>query len=63
MMELYQIECMDVSKATMNELREARVRLSKANWKEYTTRGNTPRCGELFRKLEEVDREIDMRLN
>lgn len=61
MMEFYMIETMDVSKATMIELNEARVRLAKANWKEYTTRGRTERCSQLFKKLEEVDREIDRR--
>lgn len=63
MMEFYKIERMDVSKATMIELNEASVRLAKANWKEYTTRGNTQRCQELFKKLEEVRKEIDRRVS
>lgn len=43
------------------ELNNERVRLAKMNWKEYTTRGNTQRCQELFSEIEKIDKELDRR--
>lgn len=46
---------------TTRELMEKRDRLRKINWREYTTRGNTQRCQELFKEIEALDEEIKRR--
>ena len=42
-------------------LRAERAKLARLNWKEYTTRGNTQRCQELFAQIEKLDAEIKVR--
>lgn len=42
-------------------LKAERERLARLNWKEYTTRGNTPRCQELFAKVTKIDEQIKAR--
>lgn len=46
---------------TTRELMAKRDRLRKINWREYTTRGNTQRCQELFKEIEALDEEIKRR--
>lgn len=43
-------------------LRAEREKLARVQYKEYTTRGNTERCQELFKKIERLDAEIEKRL-
>lgn len=43
-------------------LRAEREKLARIQYKEYTTRGNTERCQELWRRIEKLDAEIDKRL-
>lgn len=43
-------------------LRAEREKLARIQYKEYTTRGNTERCQELWKKIETLDAEIDKRL-
>lgn len=43
-------------------LRAEREKLARIQYKEYTTRGNTERCQELFKKIERLDAEIEKRL-
>ena len=38
-----------------------RAELVRLNRKEYTTRGNTQHCQELFAKIEKIDAEIKAR--
>lgn len=40
-------------------LRAKREELARLQWREYTTRGNTQRCQELFAKIEKIDEEIE----
>ena len=42
-------------------LKAKREELARLNWKEYTTRGNTQRCQELFAQIEKLDAEIERR--
>ena len=42
-------------------LRAERAKLARLNWREYTTRGNTQRCQELFAQIEKIDEEIKRR--
>ena len=42
-------------------LRAKREELARLNWREYTTRGNTQRCQELFAQIEKLDAEIKAR--
>ena len=44
---------------TFNELKERRDKVAYAIHKEYTTRGNTPRCQELFREYEALEDSIN----
>ena len=44
-------------------LRTERARLARIQYKEYTTRGNTQKCQELFAQIERLDKEIERRLN
>lgn len=62
MLEFNKILEMDFTKASVRDLNEAVVRLKKAQWKEYTTRGNTARSQMLFKRFEEAEKEIDRRL-
>lgn len=43
-------------------LRAERARLARIQYKEYTTRGNTQKCQELFTQIEHLDAEIERRL-
>lgn len=43
----------------ISELKEKRARLARIQWHEYTTRGNTQRCQELFAEIEQIDAEIE----
>lgn len=45
----------------IKELKAKREELVRMNRKEYTTRGNTARCQELFRQITEIDEEIARR--
>lgn len=47
---------------TIKDLKAERAKLAKIQLKEYTTRGNTQRCQELFAKIEKIDEEIERRL-
>lgn len=40
-------------------LRTKREELARLQWREYTTRGNTQRCQELFAQIEKIDEEIE----
>lgn len=42
-------------------LRAEREKLARIQYKEYTTRGNTQRCQELFAQIEKLDAEIKAR--
>lgn len=42
-------------------LRAERAKLARIQIKEYTTRGNTQRCQELFAQIEKLDAEIKAR--
>lgn len=42
-------------------LKAERARLARLNWREYTTRGNTAKCQELFAQIEKIDAEIEKR--
>ena len=44
---------------SLTALRAKREELARLNWREYTTRGNTPRCQELFAQIEKIDEEIE----
>lgn len=45
----------------IKELKEKREQLIKANQKEYSTRGNTQRCQELFSEIMKIDEELSSR--
>ena len=49
------------TKETLKELKARRDLLVRANRKEYSTRGRTARCLELFEEIEKVDAEIEKR--
>ena len=46
---------------SLEALRSMRAELVRLNRKEYTTRGNTKHCQELFAKIEKIDAEIKAR--
>ena len=43
-------------------LKAQREKLARENWHEYTTRGNTQKCQELFAKIEKIDAELENRM-
>lgn len=43
------------------ELKAQREKLARANRHEYETRGNTQRCQELWKQIENLDAEIARR--
>jgi hypothetical protein len=46
---------------SLDALRAERAKLARIQYKEYTTRGNTQRCQELFTQIEKIDAEIKAR--
>ena len=44
-------------------LKKELERLKKAQWKEYTTRGNTQKSQELFEKCEEIEKQLNMEVD
>lgn len=46
---------------SLEALRSMRAELVRLNRKEYTTRGNTQHCQELWSKIEKLDAEIKAR--
>ena len=44
----------------IKELKEQRDVLVKQNQKEYSTRGNTQRCQEIFAQIEKIEKEIEV---
>lgn len=46
---------------TIKEMKEKREQIAKANRKEYSTRGNTQRCQELFSEIMKIDEELKSR--
>lgn len=46
---------------SLEELRSMRAELVRLNRKEYQTRGNTRHCQNLYRRIENIDAEIERR--
>lgn len=46
---------------SLDALRAQRAKLVRIQWKEYTTRGNTQRCQELWSQITKLDEEIARR--
>ena len=42
-------------------LQAKRAELARVQYKEYTTRGNTQRCQEIWAQIEAIDAEIERR--
>lgn len=46
---------------SLTALKAKRAELARIQYKEYTTRGNTQRCQELWAQIEKLDEEIKKR--
>ena len=46
---------------SLDALQAKRAELARIQYKEYTTRGNTQKCQELWTQIEAIDAEIEKR--
>lgn len=46
---------------SLDALKAKRAELARLQWKEYSTRGNTQRCQELWEQITKLDEEIAKR--
>lgn len=49
------------SELSVSELEAKKARLLYAHIREYSSRGNTPRCSKLYQEIREVEEEIEKR--